>query len=135
MTDHSILALSFTDQPNWLACKCGQFVDAIPGAVPLDGAWSVHLGGEYRMPVDKYSEQASDEEVADFLDKVANPWYSPPGLKPKTNWSPLGRETTEDRALGALENIYYMGLKCTCEPGQPISRDCPNFMEGDDDDD
>jgi len=134
LADHSILALSFSDQPNWLACKCGQFVDAVPGAVALDAAWSIHLGGEYRMPVDRYTEQATDSEVADFLDKIANPWYSPPGLKPKTNWSPVGRETAQDRADAALVAIYEMGQRCTCPPNGPISRDCPNYQEGDDDD-
>jgi len=133
MTEHSIVALSFTDRPNWIACKCGQFVDELPGAMPIDQSWAVHRGDEWVARADRYVARASDAEVSDFLNKISNPWYSPPGLKPKpVSYSPLGRETAEDRAKAALLAIYEMGLECTCEPGKPISRDCPNFQEGDD---
>lgn len=129
MADHSIYAMSYEARPNWIACKCGEFVDAIPGIVTIDRAWAIHCGKEYVPGVAKYEDLATDEEVGDFLNKIANPWWKPAALIPRVV-HPAYRETAEERAMGALEEIAEIGTRCTCNG--TISRDCPNFVEGDD---
>ncbi len=71
---HVILDLSYAE--GWLACQpCDALV--LQGEyLTLDRAWTAHRGLQYRLP--QYGELAQDDEVADFLRRVAEPGYTSP---------------------------------------------------------
>lgn len=69
--EHKIMDISYTDRPCWCDCTCGAVVKALTPA-RLERAWDVHRGltSVAQRAVTHVGEQATDEEVSDFLRKL-----------------------------------------------------------------
>ena len=128
-------------QPVWRSpgqeytyCRCGFKAERV-GAVPIESVMSTHLGEEYKPAAHHGERIASDSEVAEFFSRIfddaggGDVFRQAPLLRSQ---SYTRRESAEDRAFDAIVAIIEMGQRCTCT-GPKTSRDCPNYLEGDDD--
>ena len=125
--EHVMSMISYTPGREAVECRCGYRGEQSVGP-SVNDLWAVHIGKEYKPAAYKKAQLADDSEVHDFLDQIANPWYTSPILRAQS-YTP--RVNDDERARDAMFAIIDLGQRCTCTGKKP-SRECPNFVEGDD---
>lgn len=71
LREHKIEDISYSDSPCWVRCIDGSVLEA-PTPERLERVWDVHRGLTTvgQRAVSRSGEQATDEEVSDFLRKL-----------------------------------------------------------------
>jgi hypothetical protein len=74
-TEHVIARVSFAD--GTCVCDCGVTITEPNGNAALEQAWDLHRGLT-TLRATRYAEQATDDDVRDFLAALEDPAYIPP---------------------------------------------------------
>jgi hypothetical protein len=128
---HVIEDISFGDTP-YVYCRCGETI--LSGEHTLEQAWDLHRGLTTGYAL-RFGVPASDDEVDDFLDKIAQPNRKGEPRAPRAplhHTAPAGDDGSAEQVSLLLDRLRIMGERCTCDT-TPVER-CPNYVEGDEHD-